>query len=114
MFIVLLKFADNKAKAGELMDGHNAWLARGFDDGVFLLAGSLAGGQGGPSSRTARRAPSSNVASPRIRSSPGASSAPSSSRSRRPGPTRASAFCSTERLAGARQRRAPALAGLHR
>ena len=47
MHIVLLKFADNRAKAGELMDGHNAWLARGFDDGVFLLAGSLAGGQGG-------------------------------------------------------------------
>ncbi len=47
MYIVLLKFADNKAKAGELMDGHNAWLGRGFDDGVFLLAGSLAGGQGG-------------------------------------------------------------------
>ena len=29
------------------MDGHNAWLARGFDDGVFLLAGSLPPGQGG-------------------------------------------------------------------
>lgn len=47
MFIVLLKFADNKAKAGEAMDGHNAWLARGFEDGVFVLAGSLAGGEGG-------------------------------------------------------------------
>ena len=47
MFIVLLKFGDDKARAGELMDGHNAWLARGFDDGVFALAGSLAGGQGG-------------------------------------------------------------------
>ncbi len=47
MFIVLLKFADNKAQAGELMDGHNAWLKRGFDDGVYLLAGSLAEGQGG-------------------------------------------------------------------
>lgn len=41
MFIVLLKFSDNKAKAGEFMDGHKAWLKRGFDDGVFLLAGSL-------------------------------------------------------------------------
>ncbi len=47
MFIVLLKFADNKSRAGELMDGHNAWLARGFDDGVFVLAGSLADSQGG-------------------------------------------------------------------
>ncbi len=47
MFIVLLKFADNKSRASELMDGHNAWLARGFDDGAFVLAGSLADGQGG-------------------------------------------------------------------
>ncbi len=41
MFIVLLKFSGNKAQAGQLMDGHKAWLKRGFDDGVFLLAGSL-------------------------------------------------------------------------
>ena len=41
MFIVLLKFSDNKAKAGQFMDSHKAWLKRGFDDGVFLLAGSL-------------------------------------------------------------------------
>lgn len=47
MYVLLLKFGDDKARAGELMDGHNAWLARGFDDGVFLLAGSLAAGQGG-------------------------------------------------------------------
>ncbi len=47
MFIVLLKFSDNKARAGELMDGHNAWLASGFDDGAFVLAGSLAEGRGG-------------------------------------------------------------------
>jgi uncharacterized protein YciI len=47
MFIVLLKFSANKAKAAQLMDGHKAWLARGFDDGVFLLAGSLQPGLGG-------------------------------------------------------------------
>lgn len=47
MFIVLLKFAANKAKAGQLMDGHKAWIERGFDDGVFLLTGSLRQGQGG-------------------------------------------------------------------
>ena len=41
MFIVLLKFSDNKAEAGAFMDGHKAWLKRGFDDGVFLVAGSL-------------------------------------------------------------------------
>ena len=47
MFVVLLKFSDNKAKAGQFMDGHNQWLRRGFDDGVFLLAGSLQPGRGG-------------------------------------------------------------------
>lgn len=47
MFIVLLKFSANKARAGQLMDGHKAWLKQGFDDGVFLLAGSLEPGLGG-------------------------------------------------------------------
>ena len=47
MFIVLLKFSSNKSKAGQFMDGHKAWLKRGFDDGVFLLAGSLEPGLGG-------------------------------------------------------------------
>lgn len=47
MFIVLLKFSANKAKAGRFMDGHKAWLKRGFDDGVFLLAGSLLPNLGG-------------------------------------------------------------------
>jgi uncharacterized protein YciI len=41
MFIVLLRFSDNAGKAAAAMDGHNAWLRRGFADGVFLLAGSL-------------------------------------------------------------------------
>lgn len=41
MFIVLLRFSDNAAKAAVVMDGHNAWLRRGFADGVFLLAGSI-------------------------------------------------------------------------
>ena len=47
MFIVLLRFSDNKANAGRLMDGHMEWLERGFDDGVFLLAGSLQPNSGG-------------------------------------------------------------------
>lgn len=47
MFVVLLKFSDNKGKAGQFMDGHKEWLKRGFDDGVFLLAGSLQPGLGG-------------------------------------------------------------------
>lgn len=47
MFVILLKFSDNKEQASEFMDGHNAWLKRGFDDGVFLVAGSLQSGIGG-------------------------------------------------------------------
>jgi len=47
MFIILLKFSAGRERAGEFMDGHNAWLKRGFDDGAFLLAGSLRPGQGG-------------------------------------------------------------------
>jgi len=47
MFIVLLKFSDIKGQAGQLMDGHNAWIKRGFDDGIFLLVGSLQPNPGG-------------------------------------------------------------------
>lgn len=47
MFIVLLRFSDNKGKATDFMDGHNAWLKRGFEDNVFLMAGSLKPGLGG-------------------------------------------------------------------
>ena len=47
MFVVLLKFSANKAKAGQFMDGHNAWLRQGFADGLFLLAGSIKPGLGG-------------------------------------------------------------------
>lgn len=41
MFVVLLKFSDNKEKAKKFMEGHNEWIKRGLDDGVFLLVGSL-------------------------------------------------------------------------
>ncbi len=47
MFIVTLKFSDNKAQAGQFMDSHKAWIKRGFDDGVFLLVGSLQPNLGG-------------------------------------------------------------------
>ena len=46
MFIVTLKFAD-KSKARQHMEGHNAWIKRGFDDGVFQLVGSLQPNAGG-------------------------------------------------------------------
>lgn len=47
MFIVFLKFSDNKPKAGAFMKGHNDWIKKGFDDGVFLLVGSLQPDLGG-------------------------------------------------------------------
>ena len=47
MFIVLLKFSDNKGQASQFMEGHNEWIKRGFDDGVFLMVGSLQPNLGG-------------------------------------------------------------------
>jgi uncharacterized protein YciI len=47
MFIVFLRFSDNKAKAGQFMEGHKEWIKRGFDDDVFLLTGSLQPNLGG-------------------------------------------------------------------
>ncbi len=47
MFIVLLEFSDNKSKASQFMEGHKEWIKRGFDDGVFLLVGSLQPNLGG-------------------------------------------------------------------
>lgn len=47
MFIVFLRFAEHRAKAGALMAQHNAWLARGFETGVFVLSGSLQPNAGG-------------------------------------------------------------------
>ena len=47
MFVVLLRFSDNKARAAELMAAHNAWIQQGIDDGVLLLVGSLQPAAGG-------------------------------------------------------------------
>lgn len=47
MFIVLLKFAANKEQASRFADGHKEWIKRGFDDGVFVLVGSLQSNSGG-------------------------------------------------------------------
>ena len=41
MFIITLTLTDQKSKAPEHMADHNAWIARGFDDGAFLLVGNL-------------------------------------------------------------------------
>lgn len=47
MFIVLLKFSGNKAQAGKFMEGHKEWIKRGFEEGVFLMTGSLQPNLGG-------------------------------------------------------------------
>lgn len=47
MFIVLLKFSDNKDQANQFMEGHNEWIKHGFDEGVFLMTGSLQPNLGG-------------------------------------------------------------------
>ncbi len=47
MFVVLLKFSENKSQAGEFMDAHNQWIKQGFNDDIFLLVGSLQPGLGG-------------------------------------------------------------------
>lgn len=47
MFIVLLKFSGNKGRASQFMEGHKEWIKRGFDDGVFLLVGSIQPNLGG-------------------------------------------------------------------
>jgi uncharacterized protein YciI len=41
MFVVLLRFSDNRDQAGHFMEGHNQWIKSGFEEGVFLVAGSL-------------------------------------------------------------------------
>jgi uncharacterized protein YciI len=47
MFVVLLKFSSNKGQASQFIEGHKAWIKRGFDDGVFLLVGNLQPNLGG-------------------------------------------------------------------
>jgi len=47
MFIVLLRLSGDKGRAGQFMDGHKAWIKRGFDDGVFLLVGTIQPNLGG-------------------------------------------------------------------
>lgn len=47
MYVVLLKFSSNKDQAVQFMESHKQWIQRGFDDGVFLLAGSLQPSLGG-------------------------------------------------------------------
>lgn len=47
MFIINLTFSANKANAGQFMQAHNAWIEQNFNDGIFLLTGSLQPNLGG-------------------------------------------------------------------
>jgi uncharacterized protein YciI len=47
MFVILLRFSDNRGLASRFLAGHNEWIKRGFDEGIFLLVGSLQQNMGG-------------------------------------------------------------------
>jgi hypothetical protein len=36
MFVILLRFSANKSHAGAFMESHDAWIQRGFEDGLFF------------------------------------------------------------------------------
>lgn len=47
MFIVNLRFSENKRQASAYMAGHNQWISKGFEDGIFLVMGSIHPSLGG-------------------------------------------------------------------
>ena len=47
MYIVFLKFAENKASAPQFMEAHKSWIKQGLDENVFLLVGSIEPNAGG-------------------------------------------------------------------
>ena len=47
MFVILLKFGENKRAAGQWMEAHNAWIRVGLEEGAFLLVGSIQPKAGG-------------------------------------------------------------------
>lgn len=47
MFVIFLKFSENKSQAGAFKQAHKDWIKAGFDEGVFLLVGNLQPEKGG-------------------------------------------------------------------
>ncbi len=47
MFIVFLRFSENKSQAPHFMDNHKQWIKQGLADDVFLVVGSLKPNVGG-------------------------------------------------------------------
>jgi len=47
MFIIFLRFSDNKSHAKNFMQAHNDWITEHVNSGVFLMVGTLEPKQGG-------------------------------------------------------------------
>lgn len=47
LHLAFLRFSTRRADAGRLLADHELWIARGIDDGSFLLVGGLGPGLGG-------------------------------------------------------------------
>ncbi|MGI9280595.1 MAG: YciI family protein [Endozoicomonas sp.] len=47
MFVVLLRFSHNKDQVSQYLEAHKQWIKKGFDEGVFLLAGGIKPSAGG-------------------------------------------------------------------
>jgi uncharacterized protein YciI len=47
MFVVFLRLRASKERAAQHLNGHSAWIQRGFDDRVFLVVGSISAAGGG-------------------------------------------------------------------
>ncbi|CUH81027.1 YciI-like protein [Tritonibacter multivorans] len=46
MFFILLRFSIHADRVAEFLEAHTAWLAQGFEEGVFLSAGAMSDGDG--------------------------------------------------------------------
>jgi uncharacterized protein YciI len=47
MFVVALRFTENRNQAALHMAAHRTWIQQGMEEGVFLLVGSLQPNSGG-------------------------------------------------------------------
>ena len=47
MYIISLKFSNNKSSAGQHIQAHKDWVEQGFNDAIFLVSGSLQPNLGG-------------------------------------------------------------------
>ena len=57
MYVIFLRFSAGRDQVGRLMQAHKEWLQRGFDEGVFLMAGSIQPQAGDDSGQWSRSGP---------------------------------------------------------